>query len=224
MSVNRILLTKFRYTITKVKRSRNEWCIVSNVIGELKNNIAYMIIGLIGFKRVGKSTAAKYLNEKYGFIRHNMKDGLIAEMKERLPDTLRELGVIYNMTTDELFDEKPPAMRALMVNYGTEVRRKDDPDYWVKEYIDEVEYLATLGEYNIVTDDVRFLNEAATVKEVKSGGILIRLTRSDILTGGDHASETEQLEIVADYTIYAEPGGEDAVYKELDRIMADVLK
>ena len=172
-----------------------------------------MIIGLIGFKQVGKSTAAKHL-EGRGFTRINMKDALVAELRKNFPDLLPKLGDIYNMTVDELFEIKPPAMRALMQNYGTEVRRGDKGSYWT----DQWELSAGNSENrNIVVDDVRFINEAEAVRH--QGGILIRLTRPDITDGGTHASETEQLEIVADHTIECEAGGHGKLYNALDEII-----
>lgn len=175
-----------------------------------------MIIGLIGFKQVGKSTAAKFLEEKYGFVRHNMKDALVAEIKQNFPDLLEELAFIYDMTVDELFEMKPLAMRALLQNYGTEVRRGDDDNYWVLKWM---AWLNTGKHENnmFVTDDVRFINEGKAVKNM--GGILIRLTRPDITTGGTHPSETEQLEIEADYTIECQPGDHEHLYRELDAII-----
>ena len=169
------------------------------------------IIGLVGFKQVGKSTAAKYLEDKYGFTRHNFKDAMVQEIKDNFPNLIEELEIHYNLSTPQLFIQKPPLMRALMVNYGTDVRRKDDPDYWTRQWV------KNLVTQKTVADDVRFLNEAAAVKI--EGGIIIRLTRSDIPTGGDHASETEQLEIVADHTIECDPGDHEALYRALDDII-----
>jgi hypothetical protein len=105
-------------------------------------------------------------------------------------------------------------MRALMINYGTEVRRKENPDYWVNQwmYFAEDNY-----NKNIVVDDCRFLNEAKAIKHLD--GILIRIVRTDITTGGDHQSETEQLGIEADYTITVNAGEQDKLYAELDAIM-----
>jgi len=172
-----------------------------------------MIIGITGFKQSGKSTAAKYLEDKYGFTRHNFKDALVQELKDNFPDLLAELEIHYNLSTPHLFIQKPPLMRALMINYGTEVRRKDDSNYWVGEWISRT----ITANYNLVADDVRFLNEAIAVRE--SGGIIIRLTRPDLLTGGDHVSETEQLQIVADHTIDCNPGDKEALYRALDKII-----
>lgn len=172
-----------------------------------------MIIGLIGFKKVGKSTAAKHL-ESRGFNRINFKDALIDEMKKNFPDTLRELSDVYALTVEELFDQKPPAMRGLMMNYGTEVRRGDNGSYWTDQWNKSV---SLSSQSSIVVDDVRFLNEAQAVKD--RGGILIRLTRPDIPSGGNHASEKEQLEIVADYTLECNMGEHDWLYRKLDEIV-----
>jgi hypothetical protein len=183
-----------------------------------------MIIGLIGFKQVGKSTAAKYLAE-HGFARINMKDALVAELRNNFPDLLQaiannetdwegEIGMGKTVTVDDLFELKPPIMRALMQNYGTEVRRADKDSYWTDQWEDA----ASKSEIrNIVVDDVRFINEAEAVRH--QGGILIRLVRPDITSGGTHSSETEQLQIVADHTIECKPGEHETLYKSLDEII-----
>jgi len=174
-----------------------------------------MIIGIVGFKQVGKSTAAKYLEDKYGFARHNFKDALVQELKDNFPDLLKEIAYTRDWDNgmesaiEDLFIKKPPLMRALMINYGTEVRRKDNPHYWTGQWSQ-----ALCPELDTVTDDVRFLNEAEAIKI--EGGIIIRLTRPDLLTGGDHVSETEQLEIVADHTIECDPGDLVNLYRQLD--------
>lgn len=181
-----------------------------------------MIIGLIGFKQVGKSTAAKHL-EGRGFIRINMKDALVAELRKNFPGLLEEMCKIYDRlqpfpdrfwTVDDLFEIKPPAMRALMQHYGTEVRRGDKDSYWTDQWEDAVQ---KSGTQHVVVDDVRFLNEAEAVRH--QGGILIRLVRPDITSGGTHASETEQLSIVADHTIECEAGGHGKLYAALDDII-----
>ena len=96
-----------------------------------------MIIGLTGKKQNGKSTAAEHLSDKHNFVRINFKDALVAEIRERFPNLLEAIIEIMDRTdydgmnpwtVDRLFKEKPPLMRALLQNYGTEVRRIDDSE------------------------------------------------------------------------------------------------
>ena len=173
-----------------------------------------MIIGLTGLARSGKSTVAKYVSEEHSFKRLNFKDGLVAEMLDNLPDVLNELKDTYACTLDELFKEKPPTMRALMQNYGTEVRRGDDPDYWVKKWKEQADELAG----NIVVDDVRFINEAKAVTD--NGGIIVRVSRPDRTEKGySHKSETEQNDIEPDFTIISSTGDLAGLYREIENVI-----
>lgn len=177
-----------------------------------------MIIGLTGFKGTGKTVASKYLQEKYGFAPHNFKDELIAEIKRGFPDLLNILSRDSGMSIDEMFIKKPETLRALMQNYGTDVRREDNPDYWVSKW---EERLAQLPD-NIVTDDVRFLNEAKAVFD--RNGIIVRVTRPDVTSGGSHQSETEQLEIESDFIIEGQPGSHISIYNQIDSIIETIKR
>jgi hypothetical protein len=170
-----------------------------------------------GKKGSGKSTAAKYVAEKTGAVRINFKDALVEEMKENFPDLLEELSYLYNPDEhgiEGLFREKPPLMRALMQNYGTEVRRGDNPNYWTQKWLYKVNQLD-----NVVTDDIRFLNEAKGVKFFD--GVIIRIIRSDITSTKGHLSETEMDQIEADYTVEVEKGDLIGLYQQLDAIIGD---
>lgn len=175
-----------------------------------------MIIGFVGLMGTGKTTACNILKKYWGEdVEHiNFKDGLVAEMRERVPDLLNELAFVYDRSVDELFATKPPAMRALMQNYGTEIRRRDDYNYWVSKWQESVRKT----DKNVVCDDVRFLNEADAVERF-ARGILIRLERTDIVHTGNHPSETEQSEIVVDYTIVLGEGELDKLEKSLLEIV-----
>lgn len=179
-----------------------------------------MIIGLCGYKGSGKSVVAKYLEENHGFKRVNFKDGLVAEMKEKFPTLLQSISDNYVSrgyedcySVEELFYSKPPIMRALMQEYGTEVRRADNDSYWVDKWLEKVKEVGG----NIVTDDVRFFNELYAITEQE--GVLIRVKRDDITTGGTHASETEQEKFVEDFTIDAIKGDHSGVYKQVEQII-----
>lgn len=180
-----------------------------------------MIIGLIGLKQVGKTTAADYLVEKYGFVKHNFKDALVAEMKENFPDLLSAIrdseqrgNLGHTVTVEELFQTKPPLMRALMQNYGTEVRRGDSDNYWIKKWRDTLPKDA-----NVVVDDVRFINEGNMV--TTNGGVIVHLTRPDVVPTDGHSSETEHLQIKPDYSIECAMGEHELLKAELDYVYAD---
>lgn len=173
-----------------------------------------MIIGLCGYKGTGKSTAAEYLEKEYGFKRINFKDGLVAELKAKFPLSLEELRKTYTLSSvEDLFRIKPPVMRAIMQEYGTDVRRDEDPDYWVKQWNSSVKE----NKCNIVTDDVRFFNELAALGDMD--GVLIRITRPDVTSGGGHLSETEQEKFIEDFTIVGIPGSHKEIYKQVDAII-----
>lgn len=170
------------------------------------------IIGLVGFKQSGKSTAAAFLEKNYGFTRHNFKDALILELKEYFPNILAAFAVMYSMTIDELFTNKPAGVRELMMDWGMK-RRAENPDYWV-----DVWEFDQPKDSSIVVDDTRFLNEARKIR-VKDG-IIIRIIQTGITTGGDHRLETEHLQIEADYVIEVAHGELDKLEAELSAVMS----
>lgn len=172
-----------------------------------------MIIGLTGYKGTGKTTAAEYLQDEYGFKRLNFKDALIDELLEKFPTLLEKIADTYQMNVKELFTIKPPLMRALMQEFGTDVRRADNPDYWVEKW----SIAAAKEGGNIVVDDVRFFNELAALGD--NGGVLIRITRPDVTSGGEHQSETEQEKFIEDFTIDGVPGSHKEIYHQLDVII-----
>ncbi len=171
-----------------------------------------LIIGLTGKKGHGKTTAtnklAEVLMEKGYYVqRHNFKDALIHTMRTKLNRTLALLGEHYNLTQQELFDQKPPMMRTLMQEVGTEIYRGMKDDWWVLEWYKKIFEIIKLREKEpklaIITDDVRFLNEA-TILQAKRG-VLIRIVREGYEDGvaTTHQSETEMDGIQVDHTITA---------------------
>jgi hypothetical protein len=102
--------------------------------------------------------------------------------------------------------------------WGTEFRRSQDPDYWVKQWQKEVSGFKGI----IVTGDLRFLNEAKAVKQ--AGGYTVNVTRMtsegkpfvDSTRPSDHVSEIELDNYCWDFFIVASQGhaaltGEQAV-------------
>lgn len=176
-----------------------------------------MIIGFMGHKGSGKTTACNALKEVWGdtVTQINMKDALVAEIRQNMPKVLDELSFVYDMSIDELFEKKPPIMRALMQNYGTELRRREHEDYWVRKW--QESYRSCRTEH-VIVDDIRFRNEAACVTDY--GGILILLERPDMRIDDAHVSERELKTIKPDFTIETEYGEQDVLTRSLYKIIS----
>lgn len=179
-----------------------------------------MIIGLVGKKGAGKTLVAELMKDKMSRLKSvNFKDALIQEMRFTMPDVLNELSEWYDMPIDDLFSKKPPLMRKLMQNYGTELRRNDDDRWWVEKYINEcVDVLFSYAD--IVTDDVRFRNEYDTIVEM--GGYLIRVVNEDLESSDTHSSEIDSDSFKCDYKISAKSGNHKSISKQIDRILIDI--
>lgn len=183
-----------------------------------------MIIGFVGKKGSGKSTAcAMVAGDLPDVARLNMKDALVNEIKESFPTLLAEIGNNLGMSTKELFETKPypPYIRSLLQNYGTEVRRRDDTEYWINKWASLAEVMKASG-FHIVVDDVRFLNEAEVVKRM--GGIIVKLDREDLGDTDPHLSEMEMNQIKADYTISAKEGEHEKLRTELRELYKDQIE
>jgi hypothetical protein len=176
------------------------------------------IYAFTGKKGHGKSTASKHIRG----TRINFKDALVGELEKNFPDltnaiidTMEKIDYDGNnpWTFERLVNEKPPLFRTLMQNYGTEVRRGDEPNYWVNQWKNRVR----MTEGTVITDDVRFINEAEAVREM--GGVIIRIIRNDVEVKETHKSELEMDSIDPDYTISVGTGEQDKLYKQLDDIV-----
>lgn len=174
------------------------------------------IIGFTGKKGTGKSTACSYLEEFYGFKRVNFKDALIKELKQHYGLLLEELSIIYAMSVDQLFEIKPQAVRKLMQSHG-QMRREENPEYWVIQWkLAVVDALAN-GFEKITTDDTRYLNETIAIKGWN--GAVVQIIRTDMVHTDTHISETEMDMIEPDFQIVCAGGDHDHLHLNLDKIV-----
>lgn len=179
-----------------------------------------LIIGFTGLAQSGKSTASSYLENNFDFIKVNFKAAIIDEIKSTFPDFLNKEAEIHKCSIDNLFATKPGSFRQFLQNYGTDLRRKSDNDYWVNMWMAKANNTFIATNKNIVVDDVRFLNEAKAIK--KFGGIIIRVIKEGQEIESDHPSEVEMGDISVDYTITAKEGNIEGLCFDLKRIYGSI--
>jgi hypothetical protein len=137
------------------------------------------VIGISGKIGTGKTATATELVKLTGFARASFSDALKQEVsriygvplefcyvKKHLPYPIEDA---YTIDGVEYW---PPqtTVRELLQWHGTEVRRKQNPDFWL---IQMQKRLVELEDNGAIIDDVRFEDEAKFVKD--NGGILVRI-------------------------------------------------
>ena len=140
-----------------------------------------LLIGLGHKARQGKNTAALGLLEAapisidarlYAYataLRQEVRSACIRfGHAAALIESFKEAGLMPEWVRDEAGKQ-----RTLYQWWGTDYRRKQDPDYWVKRLFAQVKKDAP--DLAIVTD-VRFPNEAESIKS--AGGVLIKVIRT----------------------------------------------
>lgn len=184
----------------------------------------HTIVGLTGFKRSGKDTAARIISARYKFqsaaFAAWLKDvcrGVFMLSHEQLhgDNDIKE-------AVDPRWNASP---RTLMQVVGTELFRDaltkalpqlaipEGSTIWCKCMRMWIESFTT--PHSFVISDVRFPDEAKMIREL--GGVVVRIERP-----GDHkdthASETAQQEIVPDHTLR-----NDGTLKDFERAVVTLM-
>lgn len=152
-----------------------------------------MIIGLTGYAQSGKDTVAKILVEDYGYTRVAFADKireLLYEMNPPIPvgygleahiESLQDYISIHGWDKGK----QNPKVRAMLQNLGVGARTVFGELFWVGQALRNVEF-----EGNYVITDVRFQNEAVSIKKYDNSEIW-RINRPDVKPVNSHVSETE---------------------------------
>jgi hypothetical protein len=160
------------------------------------------VIGVAGYVGVGKDEVCRVL-ERHGYTITRFSSALKAEVRAKLRRTMMAIGDAEaphgvqargdEAVLDWLEQRKPPILRALYQEFGTEVRRGDDPDYWVKRWQGSVVDGIYITGLRYCVADVRFPNEASAVREL--GGVIWRVVRPGVGPQSDHASEAQGFDV-----------------------------
>lgn len=164
------------------------------------------LVAFTGPLESGKTTCAKYLVSEFGYTRHRFAGPLkrmlraIGLSEEQVDGGLKE-------APSEILCGKSTrwALQSLGTNWGRELIGED---LWIRAW------KATLPQGLVVVDDLRFPNEAQTIRS--KGGLIVRVVRpgADL----DFSHESESHEIPADVTVYNN-GDIPYLLQQLDALM-----
>jgi hypothetical protein len=147
------------------------------------------LIGLCGYAKSGKSTAAHHLVETRGFWRVPFAGPLKAMLQAAGLSQEHTDGHLKEVPCDLLCGHTP---RHAMQTLGTEWGRALGTDLWVNLWRIKVERLMKAGD-PVIVDDVRFPNEADAIRAL--GGKVIKIERPGIERPSSHASEALDFEV-----------------------------
>lgn len=152
------------------------------------------LIGICGYARSGKDTAAEALVED-GWTRVAFADALKEDV---INAVVRSLEAVYHDNqsgiVSTLFAEKKETFRPLLVEYGRAMRNIV-PGYWIDRASTSLE--ACSGA-NVVVTDVRYANEARWIRS--KGGIVISVSRVGV-PAANNEEATSLAMFAPDYTI-----------------------
>ena len=172
-----------------------------------------MLIGLAGSAGTGKDTVADYLVAQHGFTKFSFSDALYREVSEAFgvpveelqdrekkerphqkltPDDCKDVGFYKIMLEHGIHPLQAASPRWVLQRWGTEYRRAQDPEYWLKQAALWVQAWLDVtmddGQYHagLVNTSVRFPNEQAWINEM--GGAVWHVRRPD---RGHYASQLD---------------------------------
>lgn len=204
-----------------------------------KNKI---LLGITGYKQSGKDTIANYLIQKYSFEKYAFAYPLKEICKCAFNLTEEQLNGKDKEVKDEFWKTTP---RIMMQKIGDIMRNNLDfipeikNNYFVKYFED---YYQKKSPTRLVVSDIRFLNEASSVKKLK--GMIIKVIRKSAdektdqhisthatddnrsyenltfdLLSKSHVSEVE-MDKIKDYNFIIENNGSlEELYQKVDKIM-----
>lgn len=171
---------------------------------EYKKKVEGRLVGLCGFAGAGKDAIAALLGMR-GFERVAFGDGVREEVaewwdkgsSEDKPTALYEALDFVGGRSEIYAKPTSPNMRKVLQLWGTEFRRAQDSEYWIKKTEKKIVDLLYFG-VSVVVTDMRFPNEVALIQRL--GGMLWRVDRPGLKSDG-HVSEENVKTIVPDLVL-----------------------
>lgn len=128
------------------------------------------LVGITGFKRAGKDTAADFLVENYGYHKYSLADPLKDAAMVLLNKSYNETrGIDYDR--EQVMPEWGFSMRHFLAVLGTEGLR----DLFRQDFHIVRAQMETQNHNKVVIPDVRYENEADFVRD--NGGTMLHIIR-----------------------------------------------
>ena len=179
-----------------------------------------MLIGLIGNKRVGKSTFADYIVDNKGFKTIAFADPIKEGVKIMFDLTEEQVNGDLKEVVDKRWGLTP---RQFLQTVGTDLCRNTfGQDVWIKRMKMEIEKKMS-EKSDIIVSDIRFPNEAEAVKEM--GGILIKIENPRIQKPNDSGHISEKLidQIKYDKLIINDKNTVEQYHKDIDNLLLHII-
>ena len=171
------------------------------------------VIGLAGRAGSGKGVVAEYLVRQNRYVRLKFADPMKAmlrayyeclgvpsdEVERRIEGDLKEIPCPFIAGKSPRY-----AMQTIGTEWGRDLM---SAGIWTHALFNRANYIITT-DGRVVVDDVRFYNEAATIREL--GGEVWMVDRTDAGTKSEHVSE--RLDFTPDRTITNNRSVEDLLY------------
>lgn len=151
-----------------------------------------MLIGLHGPALSGKDTVARILNNRHDF--HQMA---FADPLKRATAVLFgwPVELCYSQEGKQMFSEVwQMQVRDALQKFGEGARQWFGADIWIKRW--SVEYAPIMNSHHVVVSDVRYENEAETLR--KLGGVIVHIRRPGAGLTGEQANHSSEKGIVVD--------------------------
>lgn len=183
-----------------------------------------MIIGITGLKGSGKTTATNYFKMKYNYKEYS------------LAEPLKQIAILFGFTNKQVYGSQKDKLeinkkwnicsREFLQKFGTEICREQLPlvipnmnlgksgIIWVRLMEHFLNNHNDKHNDNIIVSDVRFIDEAQTIKQYENSYIL-KIVRDDILKD-DFSNHSSELSLdIFDFIIQNNGSLED-FYNKLD--------
>ena len=129
----------------------------------------------------------------------------------------QEVAMALGITVEHINKNKEK-FRTILQWWGTEWRRMEDKDYWIRKLESKLGEIMRDGKVEVVIiTDVRFLNEYKYINTI--GGVLVRVTRPGTYDD-NHQSEIELDKIAKWHSIIINNGTEEDLVPQVKELLA----